>query len=174
MTLSEFMEKMRGVYDGNERDFGPFRVMVACDSTVHDFAEVVFYPDEAVLCDAATADTPPVPWPAPLGKTFVLEKIWFDRYGYERSKCYSFDTFERANRAMFDDWTEEYDAYMRENVLHGEEFDRSKHDPDGFWESQSRPFEGDDAADIRFPDESRIDWLIHETEVENGAGDSLG
>ena len=55
MTLDEFMDKMREVYEGNERDFGDFEVKVAVRNTIQDFHEVVFYPGEVVLCDETSA-----------------------------------------------------------------------------------------------------------------------
>lgn len=51
MTLDEFMDRMREAYEGNERDFGKFKIKVAVNNTVQDFHEAVFHPGEVVLCD---------------------------------------------------------------------------------------------------------------------------
>ena len=92
-------------------------------------------------------------------KVWILEKIWFDRYGYEKSKCYSFDSFRAANRAVFDDVTDEY---ITRDCQHD--------NADGFYTEQARPFEDDTEANLKFRDESRIDWVIHETDLESEGG----
>lgn len=104
-------------------------------------------------------------------QVFVLEKLWFDRYGFTKSDAWVFNSFRAANRAMFDDWTEVYDAYLQKYVLKdGEDFDKEKHDPDGFWEEQTRPFEDDDESTINFPEnkpgEGRVEWHIFKRKIE--------
>jgi hypothetical protein len=63
---------------------------------------------------------------------------------------------------MFDDWTEEYDG--REDREDRE--DRDDEDTDGFWESQSRPFEDDDESEIIFRDRTAIKWRIYNRSIE--------
>ena len=55
MTLAEFMDKMRGVYEGNERDFGPMEVKVAVGCFEIPFHDIVFKRGKCVLCDETSA-----------------------------------------------------------------------------------------------------------------------
>ena len=55
MTFGEFMDKLNGLYVGNERDYKNMNVMVAVDSTYHPFSEFVLYPGEIVMCDTSSA-----------------------------------------------------------------------------------------------------------------------
>lgn len=97
---------------------------------------------------------------------FLMEKIWFAADGsYEKSDCFAFDSFWAANRAMYDDFIEEYDG-MSDAPSDGEKFDERKHDPDGFWEALVAPFEGDMESGIRFRDGRRIRWEIFKRNVE--------
>lgn len=84
-------------------------------------------------------------------KAWVLEKIWFDRYGYVRSACYAFVHEGHAHSAMVDDFNEEYIA-------------RGLHSPP---DENTTPFDTDDEASLILPDDTgRIDWHIHETDIE--------
>lgn len=115
--------------------------------------------------------------PADVGAwVFVLEKLCFDRYGFTKSDTWVFESFWAANRAMFDDWIEEYQGYLDQYVLKdGESFDKDKHDPDGFWKDQVRPSVSDDSSVISFPEnkpgEGRVEWHIFKRKVE-GASES--
>lgn len=55
MTLAEFMDKMREVYEGNERDLGPTEVKVGMGVFEMPFEDVVFKGGKCVLCDAFAA-----------------------------------------------------------------------------------------------------------------------
>ena len=84
-------------------------------------------------------------------KIWVMEKVWFSRYGYTRSACYSFMHECRARSAMVEDWHEEYTS-------------RGLHSPPG---DNVGPFEGDTDASLILPDDAgTINWHIYETELE--------
>jgi hypothetical protein len=85
---------------------------------------------------------------------WVLEKIWLNDGIFDRSDCYAFNSFFAANRAMFDDWTEEYGGHLDDD------------NEDGYWEDQVRPFEQDDEAEIKFRDGTEIKWVIHNRSIE--------
>ena len=55
MTFGEFADKVREIYEGNERDFGPMEVKVAVDILEIPFADLVFKNGKCVLCDASAA-----------------------------------------------------------------------------------------------------------------------
>lgn len=58
MTFAEFVDRVCEVYEGNERDFGPFRVFVDCGNATHDLVDIVFYPGEVHLSDAVPGGKP--------------------------------------------------------------------------------------------------------------------
>lgn len=157
MTFGEFMDKMREIYDGNERDFGTIEVKVAVGNAVRDFADAVFYPGKCALCDAAAAGVPPVSRPPSLGKVFVLEKLRFDRYEYEKSCTSAFASFKAANDAMRDDYRIELNGHKCQVG-----------DVDWSYTDQQMPGELDDCGGLEFRDGSHIDWYIREAEVEHG------
>lgn len=49
------MDKMREVYEGNERDFGPMEVEVAVGCFEIPFHDIVFKRGKCVLCDETSA-----------------------------------------------------------------------------------------------------------------------
>ena len=82
---------------------------------------------------------------------WILEKLWYDRYGYTGLDHRAFTHESRARSAMRDDWHEEY-------------VDRGLQSPP---EENIGPFETDTEASLVLPGgASRIDWSIHETELE--------
>ena len=89
-----------------------------------------------------------------------------------RTHLSAFDSFWAANRAMFDDWTLEYMEYIETKVMDDDddEWDPRKHDPDGFWENQVRPFENDWKSKLRFPDGREIEWEIRKAKLEGLSG----
>lgn len=89
---------------------------------------------------------------------WVMTKQWFDCYGITNENAYAFSSFKAANRQMYEDWT----------LAYGDRPDKDKPDVDRFWESQVAPFETDWEASMQFRDQSRVDWHIHECEVEDG------
>ena len=89
-------------------------------------------------------------------KIWVLEKIWFDRYGYTRSACYSLMNECRAKSVMVDDWHEEY-------------ISRGLHSPP---DDNVSPFKDDTDATLELPNDSgRIEWHVHETDTEERDGE---
>lgn len=85
---------------------------------------------------------------------WILEKVYLNDGLFDRSDCYAFDSFFAANRAMFDDWTEEYDGRPDDD------------NEDGYWEDQVRPFEHDEEAEIKFRDGTEIKWTIYNRSIE--------
>ena len=82
---------------------------------------------------------------------WILEKLWYDCYGDACRDRRAFTHESRARSAMRDDWHEEY-------VAHG------LHSPP---EENIGPFETDAEAALVLPGGvNRIDWSIHETELE--------
>lgn len=95
---------------------------------------------------------------------WILEKVWVsDTNSYERSDCFAFKSFWAANRAMFDDWTEEY---MDRPDAPNEGEDGWEFEEDQFWCQQSRPSEEDDESEINFKDGSSIKWKIYNRSIE--------
>jgi len=95
---------------------------------------------------------------------WIVEKVWVsDTNAYERSDCFAFSSFWAANRAMFDDWTEEYMDRPDAPDDNGEDVDMNQ---DEFWTVQSRPSEEDDESEINFKDGSSIKWKIYNRSIE--------
>ena len=96
---------------------------------------------------------------------FLMEKIWFAVDGsYVKSDCLAFESFWAANRAMYDDFVEEYDG--RPDAPDGEDLDEEKHDPDGFWAAQTTPSESDMECEIVLRDGRKIKWEIFKRNVK--------
>lgn len=55
MTFGEFADKVREIYEGNERDFGPMEVKVAVGCFEIPFHDIVFKRGKCVLCDETSA-----------------------------------------------------------------------------------------------------------------------
>ena len=86
-----------------------------------------------------------------------MTKLWFDGDGkITDENAYAFPSRKAANRAMYEDWTQAYDGRP----------DKDQPDSDRFWESQVAPSVVDMDASLEFRDRSKIDWHIHECEVE--------
>ena len=87
---------------------------------------------------------------------------------YNEPHISAFDSFWAANRAMFDDWTVEYQDYIETEVMdeNDEKWDPAKHDPDGFWAKQTRPFEDDWESELIFPGGDCIRWKLKKVDVE--------
>lgn len=95
---------------------------------------------------------------------WILEKIWLKPEDVvERSDCFAFDSFRAANRAMFDDWTEEY----KDRPDAPDEGDETEFREDQFWCQQTRPFDDDEESRIDFRDGSAIQWNIYNRSVES-------
>ena len=82
---------------------------------------------------------------------WILEKLWYDCYGYACLDRRAFTHESRARSEMRDDWHEEYVA-------------RGLRSPP---EENIGPFETDTEAVLVLPGGAgRIDWHIHKTERE--------